>query len=100
MMLSWKMAACLAAGNTGDQACPGGSGVFQAGPLEFRGGDRCPLWPFARPGLVSPQERKGTADEGWPSMGSAHSGRGSTQQGSMWAVGNDCSFDHGVAESG
>ena len=100
-MLSWKTADCLAAGNTvaikPAQVC---LGVFQVGPMDCRGGDRFPVGPSAHPELVPPQGRKGTADEGWPSVGSAHSGRVSTQQGSAWAVCSVCPLDHGVAESG
>ncbi|XP_045311802.1 betaine aldehyde dehydrogenase-like [Leopardus geoffroyi] len=80
MMLSWKTAACLAAGNTvAIKPAWVGLGVFQAGPMDSRGGDRCPVGPSAHPGLAPPQGRKGTADEGWPSMGFAHRGGGAAR---------------------
>ena len=54
IMLSWRTAACMAAGNT-EVIKPAqvGLGVFQAGPIGCRGEDRWLVGPFAHPGLHS-----------------------------------------------
>lgn len=62
--------------HSGDQACPGGYGQG-LGLQRLRGstckrGARWPICPLPTPVLVSPQGRKGAADERWPAVGPAH----------------------------
>lgn len=73
MMLSWKTAACLAAGNT-VVIKPAQVGMGRALRLHrfwgstCKGGARWSLRPWPTPVLVSPQGRKGTADGSWPAV--------------------------------
>lgn len=68
MMLSWKTAACLAAGNTVViKPAQVGLGVFRGWPMGCRGGHRWPVSPWAHPDWLSHKggRQKGLSGSPW-----------------------------------